>query len=154
MAHRHGERDAADIRSAAAGDKNVSCPKCSACGCAGMTASDSLDSAVLLPDGTPRDVSSQAIVPWWSFTKTLIAAAALILVRRKRLSLEAPLPGLPYSLRQLLQHTAGVGNYGGLPEYHAAVARGDAPWSRDELYVRIPPTRLLFAPGAGWEYSN
>lgn len=111
-------------------------------------------SATLFPDGFPCEAPSAAIVPWWSFTKTLISVAAIILDRRKRLSLDRSLPGLPYSLRELLQHTAGVGNYGGMPEYHAAVAQGDPPWQREELFARIPPTQLLFAPGAGWAYSN
>lgn len=111
-------------------------------------------SAVLLPDSAPYGAPSAAVVPWWSFTKTLISAAALILDRSKRLSLDKPLPGLPYSLRQLLQHTAGVGNYGSMAQYHAAVARGDPPWQREDLFAHIPPTQLLFAPEAGWAYSN
>jgi CubicO group peptidase (beta-lactamase class C family) len=61
---------------------------------------------------------------------------------------------VPYSLRDLLQHRAGIGNYGGMRDYHEAVARGDEPWSEAELLARIPPDRLLFAPRAGWAYSN
>ena len=36
-----------------------------------------------------------------------------------------PLPDRPYTLRQLLQHRAGVANYGALSAYHDAVARND-----------------------------
>lgn len=104
--------------------------------------------------GRLRPDSSMAVVPWWSFTKTLIAACALRLVEDGRLALDAPLATGRFTLRQLLQHRAGVGNYGGLADYHAAVARGDPPWPVAELLTRIPADRLLFAPGTGWAYSN
>jgi CubicO group peptidase (beta-lactamase class C family) len=98
--------------------------------------------------------ASTAIVPWWSFTKTLIAACVLRLAEEGRIALDQPLASLPYTTRQLLQHRAGVGNYGGRGDYHAAIARGEAPWSDDELFARVPPTELLFPPGTGWAYSN
>ncbi len=98
--------------------------------------------------------ASMVPVPWWSFTKTLIAACALRLAEQDRLALDEPLAGLPYTPRELLQHRAGVGNYARLADYHAAVARGDDPWSDDEVFRRVPPTRLLFAPKTGWAYSN
>ena len=61
-------------------------------------------------------------VPWWSFTKTVLAAAALVLVDAGRLTLDTPLAGQRYTLRQLLQHRAGVPDYGSLADYHDAVA--------------------------------
>ena len=93
-------------------------------------------------------------VPWWSLTKTAIAAAALALVGDGRLTLDEPLDARPYTLRQLLQHTAGVPEYGALAAYHEAVSRRDAPWSVEELLRRVVADRLLFAPGRGWTYSN
>lgn len=111
------------------------------------------EAAVNAEGGLERD-GSRAVVPWWSFTKTLIAACALRLAEDGRLALDRPLPDLPYTLRQLLQHRAGVGNYGGLRDHHEAVARGDAPWSDDELFTRVPADRPLFPPGTGWSYSN
>ena len=63
-------------------------------------------------------------VPWWSFTKTVLAAAALVLVDAGRLTLDTPLAGQRYTLRQLLQHRAGVPDYGSLADYHDAVASG------------------------------
>jgi CubicO group peptidase (beta-lactamase class C family) len=80
--------------------------------------------ATIDPQGRPEGGFSTDVVPWWSFTKTLIAAAALRLAERGRLALDEPLTGLPYTPRQLLQHRAGVGDYGQLPDYQAAVARG------------------------------
>jgi D-alanyl-D-alanine carboxypeptidase len=93
-------------------------------------------------------------VPWWSLTKTALAAGALALVARGRLELDARLDGRPFTLRQLLQHTAGLPDYGGLPEYHDAVARRAEPWSVEELLRRVSSDRLLFSPGNGWAYSN
>jgi len=83
-------------------------------------------------------------VPWWSLTKTAIAAAALALVGDGRLALDEPLDARPYTLRQLLQHTAGVPEYGALAAYHEAVSRRDAPWSVEELLRRVVADRLLY----------
>jgi len=95
-----------------------------------------------------------ALVPWWSFTKTLLAGAALALVGQGRLDLDQPLRGKPYNLRQLLQHTSGLPDYAGLPDYHAAVTARAAPWTVEDLLRRVQSDRLLFAPGASWSYSN
>jgi CubicO group peptidase (beta-lactamase class C family) len=93
-------------------------------------------------------------VAWWSFTKPLIAVAALRLAETCRIDLEAALPGRPYGLRHLLGHTAGLGDYGGLAAYREAAARADPPWSDDELFAHLPQDRLAHPPGAGWAYSN
>jgi len=92
--------------------------------------------------------------PWWSLTKAALAAGALVLVAGGRLELDASLAGRPFTLRQLLQHTAGLPDYGGLPAYHEAVARRAEPWSADELLRRVSSDTLLFSPGQGWAYSN
>ena len=105
--------------------------------------------------GTSGDDDAHGLaVPWWSLTKTALAAAALVLVAEGRLALDASLRRRPYTLRQLLQHTAGVPDYGGLAEYHQAVERGEEPWSRAELLRRADADRLVFPPGHGWAYSN
>ena len=95
-----------------------------------------------------------APVPWWSFTKTVIAAAALALVRDARLQLDRPLPNRPFTLRQLLGHRAGATNYGGLAAYGEAVERGDEPWPVPMLLERTHAERLRYPPGQGWAYSN
>ena len=99
------------------------------------------------------DDSSGQLFPWWSLTKTVLAACALELVSRGALALDQRLPGRRWTLRHLLQHRAGVPNYGGLAAYHDAVARGDRPWPVDELLERVGG-ELDFAPGTGWSYSN
>jgi CubicO group peptidase (beta-lactamase class C family) len=93
-------------------------------------------------------------VPWWSFTKTILAAAALALVRDGRLALDRSIQGRPFTLRQLLRHQSGLADYGGLAAYHEAVARGDEPWPVSELLERTGARRLRYEPGQGWGYSN
>ena len=111
-------------------------------------------SAVVDASGRLEPGAPTALVPWWSFTKTLLAASALRLVEQGRLTLDMPWNGAPYTLRDLLQHRAGIGNYGGMPVYEAAVASPSKPWSDDELLARVPSDRLLFPPKTGWAYSN
>jgi CubicO group peptidase (beta-lactamase class C family) len=94
------------------------------------------------------------VLPWWSFTKTVIAAAALALVCDGRLVLDRPLAGRRYTLRHLLQHQAGVSDYGGLPAYHQAVDRNEDPWPVELLLERLDADRLRYEPGHGWAYSN
>lgn len=93
-------------------------------------------------------------VPWWSFTKTVIAAAALVLVRDKSLSLDKAVENHPFTLRQLLRHEAGLPDYGELADYHLAVDQGNVPWSDEEMLKRTQAKRLRYAPGSGWSYSN
>ncbi|CAG2150791.1 hypothetical protein LMG19282_03852 [Cupriavidus campinensis] len=97
---------------------------------------------------------SEPAVPWWSFTKTVLAATALTLVRDRLLDLDAALPENAFTLRQLLRHEAGLADYGELPEYHAAVANHEAAWSPDEMMRRLDGHQLRYSPGAGWRYSN
>ncbi|MFD1881620.1 serine hydrolase domain-containing protein [Paracoccus pacificus] len=98
-------------------------------------------------DGAP-------VFPYWSFTKTVIAICVLRLAERGVVELDAPLPGQGFTLRQLLNHTAGLPDYATLPEYHRAVANGDAPWPKDRVFSAAMAQGLLFPPGAGWSYSN
>jgi CubicO group peptidase (beta-lactamase class C family) len=93
---------------------------------------------------------AEAVVPWWSVTKTAIAATALRLAAAGHLDLDAGLPEGPFSLRRLLRHEARLPDYGTFPPYAAAVARGLDPWPPEELLAR---TAALPAPTA-WTYSN
>lgn len=100
------------------------------------------------------DDSPGLLFPWWSFTKTVLAACALQLVAQDRMGLDEALPGRPYSLHQLLQHTAGVPSYSRLDSYSKAVERGEEPWLLDDMLERAGADQLDFAPGKGWAYSN
>ena len=96
----------------------------------------------------------QPLVPWWSYSKTVLAAAALVLVDRRKLDLDVPVKGAQYTLRHLLQHTSGLPDYGPNPDYHRAVAAGEPPWTIGELLRRVNARTLLFAPGTTFLYSN
>ena len=59
------------------------------------------------------------------------------------------------SLRQLLNHTSGIPDYGRLPAYGEAVRDSPSePWSDEELLARALASGSDFEPGAGWAYSN
>src|SRR5215469_4837134 len=95
--------------------------------------------AAWLAGDAPVRVAGAAFAqfPWWSFTKTVIAVAAMRLVEVGKLGLDEPRPGKLYTLRQLLTHRSGVPNYGKLAAYHAAVAAGEDAWSRERLLQAV-----------------
>jgi CubicO group peptidase (beta-lactamase class C family) len=76
------------------------------------------------------------------------------LVGRGHFRLDERINSCPFTLRQSLQHCAGVPNYGGLASYHEAVRRGEKPWEIGQLLDRVAADRLDFDPGHGWRYSN
>ena len=104
--------------------------------------------------GADTGAAGGRVCAWWSFTKTAIAVCALGLAERGLLDLDEPLPGRAFTLRQLLGHTSGLADYAQLPAYHRAVAADDPPWSRDRVLATVAKLGPLFAPGAGWSYSN
>lgn len=103
------------------------------------------------PVGPPHDDTR---IPWWSFTKTVLSAAVMSLVRDGLITLDEPLDGKPFTLRHLLRHEAGLPDYSELPEYHAAVARHDAAWPASDMESRVDASRLRYEPGTDWRYSN
>ncbi|MEK1939995.1 MAG: serine hydrolase domain-containing protein [Pseudomonas sp.] len=109
----------------------------------------------LLCNGQPLTPErSEPIVPWWSFTKTVLAATALSLVRDGRVGLDEPILDQPFTLRQLLRHEAGLADYGELTAYHAAVTSGESAWPVSEMMQRLEGYRLRYVPGKEWRYSN
>ncbi|WP_339429465.1 serine hydrolase domain-containing protein [Pseudomonas taetrolens] len=94
------------------------------------------------------------VVPWWSFTKTVLAAASLTLVRDGLIGLDDSVSEGPFTLRQLLRHQAGLADYSELEHYHTAVCGHETPWSADDMLQRLDAARLRYEPGTHWHYSN
>lgn len=99
----------------------------------------------------------------YSCTKTIIATLILMLWEEGRFTPETSLgrwfPELPQAsamtIRHLLNHTSGLPDYGGLVDYHREVRRSPSrPWTDTEFLERTLASGMLFAPGAGWAYSN
>lgn len=93
-------------------------------------------------------------VPWWSFTKTVYATAALGLVRQGVLNLTEPVDPRGFTLAHLLRHEAGLPDYGALERYQDDVAAGREPWSFPRFLAETEADRLLHPPGQAWAYSN
>jgi D-alanyl-D-alanine carboxypeptidase len=99
----------------------------------------------------------------YSITKTFTAALILKLCEEGQLRLEDRLAGwFPriahadrISLRQLLNHTGGIPDYGGIRAYHTGVSSSpSAPWSFERFAAETFDQGLWFEPGQGWAYSN
>jgi len=104
--------------------------------------------------GNSTHAGESGSVPWWSFSKLVLATSALFLVEQRKLGLDDQVEGEEYTLRQLLQHEAGLPDHGWLDDYHAAVERGDEPWSSAETVSRTLRAFKPRPPGSDWAYSN
>lgn len=90
-----------------------------------------------------------------SVTKMFTAVMIYQLIDEGRLTLDTPLSGFfprvanaeRITVRDLLGHTSGVG------EYAAGLDRR-APMTREALVARIESLPASFEPGARWQYSN
>lgn len=110
-----------------------------------------------------EQMPDEALFYIYSVTKVMIAAAILQLVERGLFDLEESIqhyvPDLPFAtpatLRQVLNHSAGIADYGALAAYQQAVrANPRQPWSRSQFLANTVEAELLYAPGQGWAYSN
>lgn len=99
----------------------------------------------------------------YSITKTFLAAVVLTLCDEGRMDLDDRLarwfPNIAragqISVRHLLNHTAGIPDYGGMSAYHDSVrASPSMPWSFERFAAETFDKGLRFEPGHGWEYSN
>ncbi|MDD5201203.1 MAG: serine hydrolase [Terrimicrobiaceae bacterium] len=99
----------------------------------------------------------------YSITKTFTATAILLLFEREGLSLdrafsgffpETPIPR-NVTIRQLLNHTGGLSDYGASDDYQQAVREHPGePWDYERLMRVGLAGTPLFDPGSGWAYSN
>jgi len=101
--------------------------------------------------------------PVYDITKTVIAVCVLRLAELRALDIDDPISrwvadlgfGDDVSLRRLLNHTAGVPDYGDLPEQIAALeASPGKAWTYAQFIEHTCHRGLDFSPGEGWHYSN
>ena len=93
-------------------------------------------------------------VPYWSFTKTLIAASILRLVDQNKIGLDDPCPNTPGTIRQVLSHRSGIPDYGPVESYHKAVFDNDPPWSVRQLLKEAKADQPWLASDDAFAYSN
>ena len=99
----------------------------------------------------------------YSITKTFTATSVLMLAEQGQLRLDDAFSSylrrdeVPASatIRQMLNHTAGLSDYGHRTEYQEAVSDSpSAPWSYDKLMKCGLQETPLFEAGTNWAYSN
>jgi D-alanyl-D-alanine carboxypeptidase len=99
-----------------------------------------------------------------SITKTFVATVTLQLVAERKLALDDSvdrwLPGLVpngahITVRQLLNHTSGLFDFGGDQDFvRQAVRNPLRAWTPHEIIGIATAHPLNFEPGAGWSYSD
>ncbi|MBY0551573.1 MAG: beta-lactamase family protein [Candidatus Obscuribacterales bacterium] len=115
-------------------------------------------------DGTTTwPTTTEQRFPIYSLTKSFIACATLQLVEQGSLDLDGLLglwlPDLPFAyqitIRQLLNHTSGLPDYGGMEAYQQSVKnRPGEPWTDEEFISYTCGNRLRSTPGQTFNYSN
>ena len=99
----------------------------------------------------------------YSVTKTFTAALTLTLCDAGLLHLDDSIArwfsrvpdAARISIKQLLNHTAGLSDYGPLPQYHADLRNAPTrPWSFERFAAETIEKEPLFLPGQGFSYSN
>jgi CubicO group peptidase (beta-lactamase class C family) len=108
-------------------------------------------------------VAPQTLFRIASVTKTFIGALFLKLARAAKLSLDDPasrwLPAFPrsseFTLRMMLNHTSGLGEYTDR-SFDDLARDAQRAYSNDEIVAYMSAINPLFVnkPGAGWKYSN
>jgi D-alanyl-D-alanine carboxypeptidase len=109
-----------------------------------------------------QSMRAESQFPIWSISKTYIAVVVLKLAQRNILMLEdrlgSWLPEFEFArsanIRQTLNHTSGLPDYGALPLYVRGVRDRKDPWSYSQFIEHTCSNGLLFDPGQGWSYSN
>lgn len=109
-----------------------------------------------------RPITDDMVLGIGSNTKTITAVVLLRMQEEGLLDLDDAvsmhLPPHPHidstiTIRQLLNHTSGLGEYAGGQSYRDSVlANPRRIWKRDELFAMIPPAAT--APGTTWAYCN
>lgn len=109
-----------------------------------------------------RPITDDMVLAIGSNTKTITSIVLLRMQEEGLLDLDDAvsmhLPPHPHidstiTVRQLLNHTSGLGEYAGGQAYRDSVlANPRRIWKCEELFAMIPPAAA--APGTTWEYCN
>ncbi len=115
-----------------------------------------------LETGTP--VAPTSLFKVGSITKQFTAAILMQLMEEGKLSVDDPLakfyPSFPranqITLRQMLSHTSGLGNYTNTETRKAFIDAARVDYDDDALYRLMLGTKPLYPhePGTIWDYSN
>jgi D-alanyl-D-alanine carboxypeptidase len=114
-----------------------------------------------MESGTPIRPSDKVRIA--SVTKTFVVTVLLQLLDEGKLSLSDTLdtyfPRMPYAgsitVRQLLNHTSGLSNFGSYDEFKNATAADPLRrWEPEELVAIATSHPLEFQPGEAYHYSN
>jgi D-alanyl-D-alanine carboxypeptidase len=125
--------------------------------------SDPIELAVGFEDREhTRPMRIESRFPIWSISKTCIAVVVLKLAEQKILELEDRLgrwlPEFEFArsanIRQTLNHTSGLPDYGALPLYAQGVRDRKDPWNYNQFLEHTCSHGLLFDPGERGSYSN
>ncbi len=111
---------------------------------------------------TAAPLRPAAVFPIYSITKTFMSVAAVRLAQQGGLDLDAPLGrwlDIPLvasvTLRQVLNHSGGIPDYGRFKSYHTAVQTTPGePWTLDHILDTTLAAGLDFPPGQEFRYSN
>jgi CubicO group peptidase (beta-lactamase class C family) len=114
-------------------------------------------------------LSTASVFRLGSVSKQFTATALLLLQERGKLDIDADvhtyLPdladyGYEVTLRQMLNHVAGMADYGDFPEKFRNAAGGEFRWGNEdylstpEFYDKVRQLPLLHPPGTKFLYSN
>ena len=98
-----------------------------------------------------------------SITKQFTASVIMQLVQEGRISLDDPLsrffpdypqPGAGATVRQLLNHTAGVQSYTAIPGFMGAEANTNRAYTTAEMIALFRDMPSPTRPGEAWNYNN
>ncbi|MDB5071470.1 MAG: pbpE 3 [Candidatus Eremiobacteraeota bacterium] len=111
--------------------------------------------------GANLAVEPDTIFPIGSITKQFTAAAIVLLVRDRRVDLDAKAAdyvslaphGTEYTVRQLLQQTTGLADYLGAPAFRTTIATSKTI-TPEGLLALVGRAPLAFPPGTQFAYSN
>jgi D-alanyl-D-alanine carboxypeptidase len=107
-------------------------------------------------------ITPDSVFRYASITKQFTAATVLRLVERGRISLDDPIsrffpdfpqPGGSATVRQLLNHTAGIRDYTEDPEWMVE-ANTNRRYSTSEMIALFRDLPGRTRPGQAWDYSN